>query len=54
MGASQNPLERPACHFFNEANKGETPVFRSIDYPLDAPLPEKYEGIVSTLLEGFE
>lgn len=54
MGGSIDRAERPVCHFFKEKNKGETAVFRSIEYPLDAPLPDKLRGNISTLLEAFE
>lgn len=54
MGGSIDHAERPVCHFFKEKKKGETAIFRSIDYPLDAPLPDKLRGNLSTLLEAFE
>lgn len=54
MGSSQNSLYKRACHFFEHGEPGETPIFRSTEYPLDKPLPNKYNGVHSTLLEAFE
>ena len=52
-GSGSNEMKR-ACHFYSESNPGETPIFRSTEYPLYAPLPEKLNGTISTVLEAFE
>lgn len=54
MGSSQTHTGKRICHFFDEKTTGETPVFRSVEYPLDVPLPDKFKGKISTLLEAFE
>lgn len=54
MGGSQSLLEKQASCFRKEEVKGETPVFRSCDISLDAPLPEKFRGTITTMLEAFE
>lgn len=54
MGSSETSAQRLACQFYSHSNPGETPIFRTVDYSLDAPLPDEYGGIVATLLQGFE
>lgn len=54
MGTSFNSPERPTSHFFKDKRPNETPVFRSIYYPLDSPLPDKFHGNIATLLQAFE
>lgn len=54
MGGSQSVLEKQASQFRKEEIKGETPIFRSMDISLDAPLPDKFRGNIGTMLGAFE